>query len=80
MNEIQKERITQIITDNKEKTLNEIKGILKKEFPDINIDKLIEVISSEKILRTEKSNKEIVIEDNRRKNKTTKNKEEGDER
>lgn len=81
MNSIQKARITKIIINNKDKTLNEIKIILKKEFPDMNIDKLIDIISSERLLRTEKNNKEIVIENNRKnKNKISKNKEKGDER
>ena len=45
------EKIKNIINQNKHLPLNDIKREVKKEFPDINIDKLIEIITSNGLLK-----------------------------
>lgn len=45
------EKIKNIINNNKHLPLNDIKREVKKEFPDINIDKLIEIITSNGLLK-----------------------------
>ena len=44
-------RIKDIIIENKNLPLNEIKRKVKQEFPDINIEKLSEIITSKGLLR-----------------------------
>ena len=51
MNYIKIEKIKNIINQNKHLQLNDIKREVKKEFPDINIDKLIEIITSNGLLK-----------------------------
>ena len=45
------EKIKNIINQNKHLPLNDIKREVKKEFTDINIDKLIEIITSNGLLK-----------------------------
>ena len=45
--------IKQIIEENKNLSLNEIKRKVKEKFPDIDIDKLTEIIVGQGILREE---------------------------
>ena len=45
------EKIKNIINQNKHLPLNEIKRKVKQEFPDINIEKLTEIITSKGLLR-----------------------------
>ena len=51
MNYIKIEKIKNIINQNKHLPLNDIKREVKKEFPDINISKLIEIITSNGLLK-----------------------------
>ena len=51
MDYIKIEKIKNIINQNKHLQLNDIKREVKKEFPDINIDKLIEIITSNGLLK-----------------------------
>lgn len=51
MDYIKIEKIKNIINQNKHLPLNDIKREVKKEFPDINIDKLIEIITSNGLLK-----------------------------
>ena len=44
-------KIKDIIIENKNLPLNEIKRKVKQEFPDINIEKLSEIITSKGLLR-----------------------------
>ena len=45
------EKIKNIINQNKHLPLNDIKREVKKEVPDINMDKLIEIITSNGLLK-----------------------------
>lgn len=51
MDKIIIKNIKNIIIQNKHLSLNEIKRKVKKKFPDINIDKLVEIITSNGLLR-----------------------------